>query len=118
MFELIFFIIVIAIVVNSKKKKIENNNKTSESYRQDKNFNGITRAGTNNSSYYSKQKIEQYRQQERNHYNHEDTEDISNTIGYKRCPQCENLINKKSETCFMCDYNFKEEETKKTSENQ
>lgn len=104
---LLYWIIIIIIfvsIVKKEKQKQEIQNK-----KLDKQFE-VQRTKYPNNSYYSKQKIEQYKNQERNHQGHEDTSDITSTIGYKRCPQCENLINKKSETCFMCNYNFKENE--------
>ena len=40
------------------------------------------------------------------HVAHEDIKDITDSIGYKRCPNCEATVSKKSDTCFMCDYEF------------
>ena len=59
-----------------------------------------------NDSYYSTSKVNSYRKMNQDHFNHDDIKDISDSIGYKRCPNCGSTVSKKSTTCFMCDYEF------------
>jgi len=99
--SIIWFLIIIYIVFivyKNKNDKVQNI----------KNINDITRSKISNpnNSYYSNNKVSSYKKMNEDHISHEDVKDITDSIGYKRCPNCGSLISKKSATCFMCNYEF------------
>ena len=98
---IIWFLIIAYIIYIAYKS----NNKVEQT---NKNINDITRARPTNSnnSYYTSDKVNSYRKMNQDHVAHEDIKDITDSIGYKRCPNCEATVSKKSDTCFMCDYEF------------
>ena len=104
----VFIIIIIAIGVNASKKEQE---KVNQEYAKKYPASPNRPVQNTNSSYYTKQKVEQYRRMEQDHKGHVDDIDLTSDIGYKRCPKCEALVSKKSDTCFMCEYSFEKEDS-------
>lgn len=110
---IIIWMIVIMIIVAVSQKSKDNQEITQKEYerRMEKKYQN------QNNSYHSRQKQEQYKRMNEMHANHEQSlDDVCKYIGYKRCPKCDTFNSKKSEICFMCDYEFKEENNKKTQE--
>jgi len=103
---LFFWIIIIIIIVATVKNEKAKQEKVNQEYAKRVHSSGQTKSSLN--SYYSKQKVEQYRKMEQDHADHNDDEndDVCSEIGYKRCPKCDTLVSKKADACFMCDYSF------------
>lgn len=89
------------------KNKNEKKQKTIDMNKKTRNQSVST-----NNSYYSNKKVNSYNKVKQDHINNNDIKDISNSIGYKRCPHCDSIISKKSSTCFMCDYEFIDDSNK------
>lgn len=106
----IIIIMIIVAVTQKPNKKREISEKEFQKVMEKKYQN-------TNSSYYSKQKQEQYRKMNEMHKNHEEPiDDVCGNIGYKKCPKCNTTVSKKSKVCFMCDYEFDSENAKKPQE--
>ena len=99
--SIIWFLIIAYIIYVAYKNKNEKEQET-------RNINDITRSKSTNvsNSYYTNSKVNSYRKMNEDHINHDDVTDITDSIGYIRCPNCESTVSKKSDTCFMCDYEF------------
>ena len=102
---LIIWIIIIVVIVRNVKANQERQKQIQEEY--SKKFGTRYEKKDSDNSYYSNNKVDQYKQMHRDHDDHLEMEDdVCGEIGYKRCPQCDTLISKKSDTCFMCNYSF------------
>jgi len=100
----IFLIILIVVAAREEAKKQE---KLQQDVSKQFSSHYSTARKDSQNSYYSSQKVNQYKKMEQMHSDHEEREcSFCDEIGYKRCPQCDTMVSKKSDTCFMCDYDF------------
>lgn len=104
----IIIIIVIIIVVKAIK---ENENINQNKKYTNTNLDDVYTSTLNNSK---KQAYNNLNTAHRDHKvdKYDDNKNTIDTkkIGYKKCPNCGNTVSITSKECFMCDYNFKDNE--------
>lgn len=119
---IVWIIIIIVIVTNIKKKKeMDADFKTRKDaslfdrpYSEDRNklreqeMRKQALREKYASSYYANGKREQYQKMNEEHATHKDEVDLSDKIGYIKCPNCGGTVSKTSDTCFLCDAILKE----------
>lgn len=105
MIGIIIWIIIIVVIVRNIKSNKERQQQIQEEY--SKKFGLKYEKKDSSNSYYSNNKVKQYQTMHQDHNLHQELEDdVCENIGYKRCPQCDTMVSKKADTCFMCDYSF------------
>lgn len=104
---IIWIIIIWVVVVKIKQQQGSVKQNKSLENRGQQNFNTSSSSPSRNtqrSSYYREDKVDSYKRMNADHALHDGDEgDLTDEIGYIKCPHCGATVSKKSKECFMCD---------------